>query len=234
MIVSHEHRFIFIKTMKTAGTSIEIALSKFCGPRDIITPIDAEDEEIRRALGYRGPQNCTVPFSRYSLRQWARFAASRGRRRRFFNHMSARQIRRALPRAVWNSYYKFCVDRNPWDKVVSLYFWQHKTEPRPSLSDFIASGGIEIGVRRGGFDLYAIDGEVVVDRVCRYEQLEQELAMLAQRLRLPEVPQLPRAKANTRTDRRHYAELLSAGDSATIARVFAKEIAYLHYEFEGN
>lgn len=33
MIVSHRYRYIFIKTKKTAGTSIEIALSRHCGPR---------------------------------------------------------------------------------------------------------------------------------------------------------------------------------------------------------
>src|SRR5687768_9722067 len=101
--------------MKTAGTSIEIALSKFCGPRDVITPIEPEDEEIRRALGYRGPQNYLVPFRRYSLRHWTRFLMRGQGRRHFFNHMAARQIRRAVHRRVWQSYYKFCVDRNPWD-----------------------------------------------------------------------------------------------------------------------
>jgi hypothetical protein len=231
VIISHEHRFIFIKTMKTAGTSIEIALSKFCGPRDVITPIDPEDEEIRRALGYRGPQNYLVPFSRYSLRHWTRFVSHGQGRRRFFNHMGARQIRRAVHRRVWQSYYKFCVDRNPWDKVVSLYFWQHKSEPRPTLSQFIRSGGIQVGVRRGGFDLYSIDGVIVVDRVCRYERLDEELALVAERVRLPEVPQPPRAKGETRTDRRHYRELLTEEDRDEIARVFQQEIRYLQYRF---
>ena len=57
MIVSHQHRFVFVKTRKTAGTSIEIALAQHCGPDDIITPIDEVDEQIRRNLGHRGPQN---------------------------------------------------------------------------------------------------------------------------------------------------------------------------------
>ena len=47
MIVSHKHKFIFVKTVKTAGTSVEIALSRFCGENDIITPIHPPDEELR-------------------------------------------------------------------------------------------------------------------------------------------------------------------------------------------
>jgi len=42
MIISHAHRFVFIKTRKTAGTSLEIARSRYCGARDVITAIDAE------------------------------------------------------------------------------------------------------------------------------------------------------------------------------------------------
>ena len=44
VIASHQHRFIFLKTRKTAGTSVEIALSKVCGPDDVITEISPEDE----------------------------------------------------------------------------------------------------------------------------------------------------------------------------------------------
>ncbi|TAE78164.1 MAG: hypothetical protein EAZ84_02360 [Verrucomicrobia bacterium] len=38
MVISHKHRFIFIKTAKTAGTSIEAFLSPHCGPDDVFTP----------------------------------------------------------------------------------------------------------------------------------------------------------------------------------------------------
>jgi hypothetical protein len=36
VIVSHRHRFIFIKTTKTAGTSVEMFLRQFCGPVDLV------------------------------------------------------------------------------------------------------------------------------------------------------------------------------------------------------
>ena len=49
MIISHEHKFIFLKTKKTAGTSIELALSQLCGPDDVIPPITDSDEALRAA-----------------------------------------------------------------------------------------------------------------------------------------------------------------------------------------
>ena len=44
MIVSHKHKFIFLKTKKTAGTSIELALSPFCGDSDILAPLARRGE----------------------------------------------------------------------------------------------------------------------------------------------------------------------------------------------
>lgn len=231
MIISHEHKFIFIKTMKTAGTSIEIALSKFCGAGDVITPITPADEAMRRELGFRGAQNYIIPFTRYSAKDWARLVTRRTGRKRFVNHMPARRVRRAIDPEVWNSYFKFCVERNPWDKVVSLYYWRHQSEPRPSLSQFIQSGEMTIGVRRGGYDVYSIDGQVAVDRILRYERLNEELQDVAAQLKLPGTLQLPRAKGGTRRDRRSYREVLAPEDAAAIAKAYAREIAYMKYEF---
>src|SRR4030095_6484076 len=53
MILSHKHRFIFIKTAKTAGTSIEVFLSKHCGPDDVVTPV-APAVEGHQPRNYQG------------------------------------------------------------------------------------------------------------------------------------------------------------------------------------
>jgi hypothetical protein len=39
MVISHKFRFIFVKTQKTAGTSIETYLSQVCDSFDILTPL---------------------------------------------------------------------------------------------------------------------------------------------------------------------------------------------------
>lgn len=75
MIISHRYRFIFLKTRKTGGTSVEIALSPFCSADDIITPIAPPDEALRASLGYPGPRNTEIAFRHYSRLDWLRFCA---------------------------------------------------------------------------------------------------------------------------------------------------------------
>src|ERR1700682_2469961 len=57
MIISHKYKLIFIKTAKTAGTSIEVFLSKQCGPMDIVTPIapPIEGHQPRNYQGFINP-----------------------------------------------------------------------------------------------------------------------------------------------------------------------------------
>ena len=101
MIVSHRHRFIFLKTKKTASSSVELALSEICGPDDIITPLIPADEKLRRG---RGPQNYAIPVLRRPLlapikRMMGATPARAGLE--FYNHMPAHRAKAALPRAVW-------------------------------------------------------------------------------------------------------------------------------------
>lgn len=227
MIISHKYRFIFIKTEKTAGTSVEIGLTKFLGAEDVITPISPEDEKLRADLGYRGPQNHFVPFGKYTGGDWARMLRHR-KRLAFYNHVPAQFIRQYLGEERWKSYYKFTFERNPWDKAVSLYFWEHQAPPRPTISEFIESGGLH---RIRGFELYAINGQIAVDRVCKYERLDDELGEIASQLGLPEKPSLVRAKSTQRTDKRSYRDVLNGQDRDQIAKVFAREIAYFGYEW---
>lgn len=229
MIISHKHEFIFLKTNKTAGTSFEIALSKFCGDTDIIAPITSRDEKIRGRLGYRTAQNYIVPFSHYALQDWKDLFRN-SRRLRFYNHISAREVRHLIGETIWSKYYKFCFERNPWDRLISLYYGRCKKEPRPSISEFIDSRAPD-SLKENGFQVYTIDGEVAVDKVYLYERLERELEEIAGRLGLPGGLSLPRAKGDSRKDRRHYREILGHEDRIKIDRMFAQEIELFGYQY---
>ncbi|MDY6857420.1 MAG: sulfotransferase family 2 domain-containing protein [Thermodesulfobacteriota bacterium] len=228
MIISHKHKFIFLKTNKTAGTSIEIALSEFCGEKDIITPISPKDEQIRKGLDIRGPQNYKIPLSQYFTGNWIRFIKKR-KRRLFYNHICASKVKGLIGEEVWNGYYKFCFERNPWDRVISLYYHQTK-EPRPSISEFIESKRLSV-LKKRGFQVYTIDGKLAIDRVYLYEDLNKEIKKISKRFGFPHQLNLPQAKANYRTDKRHYREILSHEESLKISSMFAQEIELFKYEY---
>ena len=231
MIISHRHRFIFIKTMKTAGTSLEICLSGICGPEDVITPISTADERTRKALGFRGPQNDRVPLASYTKRDWARFFLQR-RAQRFYNHMPIREFQPYLQPDEYRDYFKFAVERNPYDKLISAFHFANRNEVRfPTLSDYIRSG---LAGQPHGFDLYSLNNEPVVNRIYRFESLPDALDDLTQQLGLNEPLTLPekKAKGNIRPRGRHYSTYFSPEDKAWADRVFAREIAHYGYTFE--
>ena len=229
MIVSHKYKFIFLKTRKTAGTSLEIGLSRFCGSGDIITPITKEDELLRMQMGNPGPQNYTVPFKRYRMGDWKKLVFRR-RRLYFFNHMRAVGVRRYLGPDVWNTYFKFSFERNPFDRAVSLYHWKTRKESQPPvMEDYLASVSANV---LSNWQVYTIADEIAVDFLGRYEYLNDDIAEIERRIGLPEKVVLPRAKGDCRKDRRHYSVVLNDRARAHIERTCHHELTTLGYSFE--
>jgi hypothetical protein len=201
MIISHKYKFIFIKTIKTAGTSIEIYLSPLCGAEDTLTPIQPPAE------GHQ-PRN----YGQY------------------YNHFSAWGLRQSLPPEIWNNYFKFCVERNPWDKTLSDY---HMAAARhggnPSLDDYLKRGRF-----CSSWELYtdADNSTILPDQILRYESLDEELAGVFDRLSVPFEGKLDVfAKSGYRTDRRPYTEVYTDSQRQQVARSFANEIKQFNYEF---
>jgi hypothetical protein len=228
MIISHHRRFIFLKTSKSAGSSLEIALSEFCGDRDIITALP-DEEDIRHQRSGRMHQNDVWPLSRCGFPQWRRLIL-RGQRL-IDAHTRAVDARRLVDADVWRSYFKFSFTRNPWDRSVSHWFWRYKTEPRPSLLEFLRSKHMR-SINKRGIQVYTIGGKSIVDRLCRYENMSEDLAFIAERLGLEKPLEMPNAKGAFRKDRRHYSAWYDDESRDLVGRIFADEIALTGYSFD--
>lgn len=230
MILSHKYRFIFIKTAKTAGTSIEVFLSKHCGPQDIVTPI-APPLERHQPRNYEGfinpiPEIRERPSKLFSVLHHTMMSCTK-----FYNHMPAREVKNRVPAKVWNGYFKFCVERNPWDKVLSHY---HMHAARAggalSLDEYLARARFPINY----FRYTDRSGEeLIVDRVVRYENLLAELREVFAYLHIPFDGTLGvAAKSDYRADRRPYREVFNDEQRRLIEKAFAKEIELHRYRFE--
>src|SRR3954470_13455078 len=228
MIISHEHKFIFLKTKKTAGTSIEIALSELCGPRDIITPLAKTDEALREgrcgALNWRLHGWWASPRPLWQ-RRWLKFTAEDYG---FYNHMPAEKARALLnDEKVWRSYFKFAFERNPWDRQVSFYYHRYRRQAEPPpFATFIRH---DRRARINNYEIYSIDGNVSVDYVSRFEDLENDLQHALKQVGITLDKPLPRAKTTFRRGSVPYRDYYDEGTSAIVGDWYQREIELLKY-----
>jgi hypothetical protein len=230
MIISHEHKFIFLKTKKTAGTSIEIALSQLCGPDDIITPI-TEGDEARNALESE-PRNWRVhgwwqsPRPLFKRRWLQTSAQDYG----FYNHMPAAAARALLnDEKIWRSYFKFAFDRNPWDRQVSAYHFRYRRQKTPPpFADFLQD---DKRARLNNYEIYSLDGEPCVDFLGRFETLEEDFKRVLGQIGLAFAQELPRAKTGIRKNDKHYRDYYDDHTRELVGDWYRREIKLLDYAF---
>lgn len=153
MIILHGPKLIFIKAGKVGGSSLEIALSFFAGPADVITPID-EDWYRRKTPGFRGAQN------------YKEMGA--------YNHIPPNELRDRFP--LFAEFETVAVVRCPWDTAVSQYFWAKKLGLTNSgFGEFVQDNPDWISQNDG---IYQLDGKFSLGHYLRYESLNQDLTSL--------------------------------------------------------
>lgn len=75
-------------------------------------------------------------------------------------------------------------------------------------------------------------GEIIVDRVIKYEQLNEGLAQVFGQFSIPFSGELGvKAKAGYRSDRRPYREVLTRDQRDTVSKIFQAEIQLHDYTF---
>ncbi len=231
MIISHKYKFIFIKTRKTAGTSIEVFLSQHCAADDIATPIYPHVEP-HVARNYQGLWN---PFPEMVYRKaWNinKTISDVLNQRKFFNHIPAKVVQARVSREIWRNYYKFCVERNPWDKTLSHYYTVNvRTQKNLSLDAYFQQRSFCVDHPK-----YLDEhGNFLVDRVVRYESLSDELGEVFEHLGIPFNGSLGvYAKGNYRKDKSPYQDVFSTSQVEVIRKAFAKEIALYGYSYDDS
>jgi hypothetical protein len=229
MILSHKYKFIFIKTAKTAGTSIEVFLSKHCAPTDTVTPIEPPVQG-HQPRNYEGFINPVPEILERPGRLFSALRHTITSREKFYRHMAASLVQKRVPSQVWNSYFKFCVERNPWDKVLSHYYMHAAREGGSlPLDEYLARGRFPINyfryTDRSGT-------KIIVDRVLRYENLVAELSEVFSELKVPFDGTLGvKAKSEYRTDRKPYQQVFKDEQRRIVEIAFAKEIELHGYRF---
>ncbi len=138
--------------------------------------------------------------------------------------MPASLVRERIGAATWDGLYRFCFERNPWDKAISFYFWRtRRLDPPPTFEEWATAPGNLESER----SLYMIDGELAVDFIGTYESLTVDLQSVLDRLGLTAPSKLPHAKSQHRPTDEQTA--IGAAADAVIRNEFAWEIERFGY-----
>ncbi len=240
MILSHRKRFLFIKGLKVAGTSIEIALSRLCGERDVITPLLPRDEAVRLRDGrpcqnYGHPEDRRRAYLERVARDYRRVAFPDTP---FFNHMSFRQVQERLGASL-NDFLYVCAERNPYHKALSLIAYEQTAfayamgfpagcapdRLRGLVADYVASGRLS---RARNIDAYRGPDGRLPDVVLRQETLEEDFQALLRRLGEPPAA-LPHAKQGILANRLDPLEYFDSDQIGAINTLFAEEFEAFGY-----
>jgi hypothetical protein len=151
--------------------------------------------------------------------------------RKFYNHIPAFSVQRRVRKEVWNSYYKFCIERNPWDKSLSHYHMiSDRSKSKISLDQYLNNG--EFCLNYPKYTDKA--GKLILDRVIKYENLVEELGQVFEELKVPFSGNLGvNAKSEHRKDKASYQEVFNKQQEQLISKIFEKEISMYGYSFYG-
>jgi len=227
MLISHRFNFIYTKTAKTAGTSVEVFFEPYCLPEGEWSFSHARDERVTDAgvVGYRGGE-------------------AQGKTWR--NHMPAREIRDKIGRETWDSYYKFCVIRNPFDKAVSMYNWmrQRDSSLKTKIKNFATSQSVrllQLDFQRWARtiwtdrDKYTIEGDFCMDDLIFFERLQKDTERISARLNLPiQNVELPRLKTGIRKKQYATADYYNPTSRQIVGEAFRPEIEAFGYALPGD
>lgn len=225
MIISHDYRFIFIRTYKTAGSSVEFALARYLGPLDILTPEHPDDELARLRQGVF-PQNFVFTKGTVftldpreddqALKQKIEEFGDGGfvGLKHFGTHNGAQAISQAVGPRIWNGYTKFCIERNPFDYLISLYHWNRRKTAYADFMDFLEQSR----EYAHNYLLYTIGQRIAVDVLIDYANLAAGLQAVAQRVGLDYDGWMPQLKGKVRGDRRPWHQVISPREEAYIRR----------------
>ena len=108
-------------------------------------------------------------------------------------HITAREIQPHLDAGVWNSYFKFGFVRNPFDRFISTCFYLNRGSP--NFANYAVSFMKQrlpverfrklVLMRPQSVQLVNGDGEIAMDYVGRYENLQHSYDTICEKIGIP-------------------------------------------------
>lgn len=222
MLLSKSKKFIFIHIFKTAGTSVN----------DVFVPYSRLIDRI--AYQYKLTSSICGRFIGIMGWQDDGMKQITG----FHKHAKASEIKEKL--ADYNNYYSFCFVRNPFDWMVSLYFYIKQDGGHPlhqkanefDFKDFIKLYLDTKPSLQTDFVLDPVTGKLIVSHVGRFETIKDDIAKITDKLGVVDYDFSHKNKSVHRKKndfRSYYDDELEK----VVGEYFSKDLELFGYSIDG-
>lgn len=217
MLISNKYKFLFVHIAKTGGTSVRATLEKYRWRDPLFLPqfICSRISHLTgHRIGSKIPRHAKV-IAAYEM----------------------------LPRELFDALFKFVFVRNPWDLQVSSF--HHIKRERPHLlaghDDFESflrykldpdrpyQFHIDTSIELQSDYLIDLHGNVLVDFIGRYENLDEDFQTVCRRIGIPG-PKL--AHKRQARDRKKYQQYYTEETRKLVAEHFRADIEMFGYSFD--
>jgi hypothetical protein len=214
VLISHRYKFIYIKNIKVAGTSVESFFEKYC---------------INPNIEYVKTQRINTKISKYGLIGFRGIESDKKKFKNtlgFTNHMGCKGLKNKIPPKIYNNYIKFCVIRNPYDKMVSKYFF---SKSELSFKEFCKKAKC-VNINR-----YTINGKNQCNILIRFENLKEDIIKICKILGIKDYDidnDLPNYKSQNRNEKKHYSYYYDEETKNIVYNKHKSEFIRYKYKFE--
>lgn len=207
MIVSHQHRFIFVAIPKTGTHSVRQALREQLGPDDI--------EQVGLFVDKRFPYPELAQIKH--------------------GHLSLQQVRPFLGEQAFADYFKFAFVRNPFDRFVSYCAFMTRADDAFQRDPRAVMRHILFKLRPLDHILFQpqhtllvdADGALLTDAIGRVEEMQASYDAICARIGIPGAA-LGQVNSSRRGDYRdYYDQVLVDGVSA----LYRRDLELFDYHF---
>jgi hypothetical protein len=205
-MISVDKKFLFIHIPKTGGNAIRLALQPHAIDEIVFNEKQQAYNESTQQINRFGISNPYMDLKKHST----------------LAEIHAQWDERHL--GPWEEYFKFAVIRNPWDRLVSLYFSPHKGN-----ADFDRKKFTEVvkNEKKGMQSPYVTEnGRLATDSLIRFESLVEDFARVCDRLGI--VAELPHVNKSSHQPYREYYDKKLMN---LVYKLYREDIDRFGYEF---
>jgi len=223
VLISHKYKFIYIKNVKTASSTVENFFAKYCCPEgtEILCKNTPLKHELNTEYGFVGGDSTRKKNNNDKLPGL------------LAQHTGSIILKKKFPEE-FKEYYKFCVVRNPYQRIVSRFLWDKKINiisKDMNFKNYIKNES-KNPINKMNDDWYhriTLNGKLCCNFYINFDNLEKDIELVCKKLNITDY-NIKELKHINKTETYNYKDYFDIENQKIVSEHCYEEIKYFDYK----